>query len=108
MLVRTITLTQTEKGYRIQADYKVTNTSATPTPWAWSAHPGYAAEEGDLLSLPDSIQALRIEWTRNDRLDKSSGTAAWPIAKLAAGGKPICASLPRLTPAWATSSLPVL
>jgi galactose mutarotase-like enzyme len=37
--------------------------------------------------LPDSIHSLRIEWTRNDRLDKSSGTAAWPIAKLTAGGE---------------------
>ena len=86
-LVRTITLTPTDKGYRIHADYKVTNTSARETPWAWSAHPGYAAEEGDILSLPDSIKALRIEWTRNDRLDKSNGTAAWPIAKLTTGGE---------------------
>jgi hypothetical protein len=86
-LVRAITLTQTEKGYRLHADYQVTNTSTTPTPWAWSAHPGYAAEEGDKLSLPASIQELRIEWTRNNRLDKSTGKAAWPIAKLTAGGK---------------------
>jgi galactose mutarotase-like enzyme len=86
-LVRTTTLTQTDKGYRIQADYKLTNTGDKETPWAWSAHPGYAAEEGDILSLPGSIQALRIEWTRNDRLDKSNGTAAWPIAKLTAGGE---------------------
>jgi galactose mutarotase-like enzyme len=86
-LLRTITLTPTDKGYRIHADYKVTNTSARETPWAWSAHPGYAAEEGDILSLPDSIKALRIEWTRNDRLDKSNGTAAWPIAKLTTGGE---------------------
>ncbi|HEY1254769.1 MAG TPA: hypothetical protein VGF01_08320 [Terracidiphilus sp.] len=86
-LVRATTLTQTDKGYRIQADYKLTNTSDKETPWAWSAHPGYAAEEGDLLSLPDSIKALRIEWTRNDRLDKSTGKAAWPNAKLTAGGE---------------------
>jgi galactose mutarotase-like enzyme len=86
-LLRTITLSQTDKGYRLHADYKVTNTSAGETPWAWSAHPGYAAEEGDILSLPDSIHALRIEWTRNDRLDKSNGTAAWPIAKLLVGGE---------------------
>ena len=86
-LVRTTRLTQTEKGYRIHADYKVTNTSDKEMPWAWSAHPGYAAEEGDILSLPDSIKALRIEWTRNDRLDKSNGSAAWPIAKLTAGGE---------------------
>lgn len=86
-LVRTIALTQTEKGYRIHAGYKLTNTGAAPAPWSWSAHPGYAAEEGDTLSLPDSIKALRIEWTRNDRLDKSTGKAAWPIAKLTAGGE---------------------
>jgi len=86
-LVRTTTLTQTGKGYRIQSDYKLTNTSDKETPWAWSAHPGYAAEAGDILSLPDSIHALRIEWTRNDRLDKSDGKAAWPIAKLTAGSE---------------------
>ena len=86
-LERTITLTQTPAGYRLQADYTVTNTGVTETPWAWSAHPGYAAEEGDILSLPESIKALRIEWTRNDRLDKSNGMAAWPIAKLTAGGE---------------------
>jgi len=86
-LVRTITLTQTAKGYRIHADYQLTNTSDKETPWAWSAHPGYTAEEGDTLSLPDSIHALRIEWTRNNRLDKSNGTAAWPIAKLTGGGE---------------------
>jgi galactose mutarotase-like enzyme len=86
-LERTITLTQTAKGYRLHADYRLTNTSAKETPWAWSAHPGYLAEEGDKLQLPESIKALRIEWTRNDRLDKSNGTAAWPIAKLTAGGE---------------------
>jgi galactose mutarotase-like enzyme len=87
VLERKLTLTQTEKGYRIHTDYKVTNTGTTETPWSWSAHPGYAAEEGDKLELPNSIKGLRIEWTRNDRLDKSTGTAAWPIAKLAAGGE---------------------
>jgi galactose mutarotase-like enzyme len=83
---RKLTLTETAKGCRIAAEYKVTNTGTTDTPWSWSAHPGYAAEEGDILHLPDSIKALKIEWTRNDRLDKSDGTAAWPLAKLTAGG----------------------
>ncbi len=86
-LVRTIALTQTEKGYRIAAEYKVTNTGTAETPWSWSAHPGYAAEEGDILQLPDSVRALRIEWTRNGRLDKSRGIAAWPLARLTAGGE---------------------
>jgi galactose mutarotase-like enzyme len=86
-LERTLTLTETAQGYRLHASYKLTNTGSAETPWAWSAHPGYAAEEGDILALPDSINVLRIEWTRNDRLDKSNGTAAWPIAKLTAGGE---------------------
>jgi len=86
-LERKLTLTETAKGCRIAAEYKVTNTGTAATPWSWSAHPGYAAEEGDILHLPDSIKALKIEWTRNDRLDKSNGTAAWPLAKLTAGGE---------------------
>jgi galactose mutarotase-like enzyme len=85
-LERTLTLTATGKGYRIAAAYKVTNTGTAETPWSWSAHPGYLAEEGDTLHLPESIEALRIEWTRNNRLDKSTGAAAWPIAKLTGGG----------------------
>jgi galactose mutarotase-like enzyme len=86
-LVRTLTLTQTEKGYRLHAGYKVTNTGAKETPWAWSAHPGYAAEEGDKLSLPNSIKTLRVEWSRNTRLGNSGETVAWPIAKLITGGQ---------------------
>jgi galactose mutarotase-like enzyme len=86
-LLRTIALTQTEKGYRIHADYQVTNTGKAETPWAWSAHPGYLAEEGDKLSLPDSIKALRLEWSRNNRLGKGGDTIAWPVAKLTTGGE---------------------
>ncbi len=86
-LVRTVTLTQSEKGYRIHADYRLTNTGSAATPWLWSAHPGYAAEEGDILQLPDSIQALRLEWSRNNRIGKGGDTVAWPLAKLTAGGE---------------------
>jgi hypothetical protein len=57
------------------------------TPWAWSAHPGYLAEEGDLLELPESIQTLRLEWSRNNRLGKAGDTVRWPLAKLTAGGE---------------------
>jgi galactose mutarotase-like enzyme len=86
-LVRTLTLTQTEKGYRVHADYKVTNTGSGETPWAWSAHPGYAAEEGDKLTLPDSVTVLMLEWSRNNRLGNSGDTVSWPFASLTAGGE---------------------
>jgi galactose mutarotase-like enzyme len=84
---RTTTLLKTEKGYRIDVAYRATNTGATATPFFYSAHPGYLAEEGDILHLPESVKVLRIEWTRNDRLDKSTGNAAWPIAQLTGGGE---------------------
>jgi galactose mutarotase-like enzyme len=86
-LLRTITLTQTEKGYRLQADYQVTNTSATETPWAWSAHAGYASEAGDRVILPDSIKTLRLEGSGGGRLGKGGDTVAWPVAKLVTGGE---------------------
>lgn len=86
-LVRKLTLVEMDKGYRIHAEYTVTNTGEWAVPWSWSAHPGYAAEEGDKLLLPASIRALRVEWSRNNRLGKGGDTAAWPVAKLSAGGE---------------------
>jgi galactose mutarotase-like enzyme len=86
-LERTISLTRTEQGYRIQADYRVTNTSPAPTPWFWSAHPGYAAEAGDRVILPDSIKTLRVEGSGGGRLGKGGDSVAWPIAKLVTGGE---------------------
>ena len=86
-LVRTVSLTQTEKGYRLHTDYKVTNTGSTETPWAWSAHPGYASEAGDLVLLPDSIKTLRLEGSGGGRLGKGGDRVTWPVAKLIGGGE---------------------
>ena len=86
-LVRTVTLTETEKGYRLHADYTVTNTGTTEIPWGWSAHPGYASEAGDRVILPKSITSLRLEGSGGERLGKGGDTVAWPIAKLATGGE---------------------
>lgn len=87
VMERELTLSQTQRGCCIRAEYSVTNNGSVKIPWSWSAHPGYLADEGDKLSLPASIQKLRIEWSRNDRLGKSGDTASWPIAKLATGGE---------------------
>ncbi len=86
-LHRTITLSRIENAYRLHADYKVTNTGNAEIPWAWSAHPGYASEAGDRVLLPASIQSLRLEGSGGERLGKGGDTVAWPIAKLAGGGK---------------------
>jgi galactose mutarotase-like enzyme len=86
-LERTISLSQTEKGYRIQAEYRVTNTGPAPTPWFWSAHPGYAAEAGDRVILPGTVKTLRVEGSGGGRLGKSGDSVAWPVAKLVTGGE---------------------
>jgi galactose mutarotase-like enzyme len=86
-LLRTVILTRTEKGYRLHANYKVTNTGAAEAPWAWSAHPGYASEAGDRVLLPDSIRTLRLESSGGCRLGKGGDSVAWPIAKFVTGGE---------------------
>jgi galactose mutarotase-like enzyme len=86
-LKRTITVAQTEMGYRLHAGYQVTNTGATVTPWAWSAHPCYASETGDVVTLPGSIKTLRLEGSGGGRLGKGGVSVAWPMAKLVTGGE---------------------
>jgi galactose mutarotase-like enzyme len=86
-LLRTVALTQTDKGYRIHANYKVTNTGDKQTPWGWSAHPGYSSEAGDRIILPGSIHTLRLEGSGGGRLGKGGDPVAWPIAKLVTGGE---------------------
>ena len=80
ILERTATLTETEEGYRLSLDYKLTNTGSSETPWAWSAHPSFAAEEGDFLVLPDSITELTLEGSGGGRLGQKGDTVNWPIA----------------------------
>jgi len=87
VLKRRLAVTETGHGYLIQSDYTLTNTGSFEVPWLWSAHPGFLAQVGDTLQLPQSIQSLRIEWTRHHRLDTSSGEAAWPLAALSDGAK---------------------
>jgi len=86
-LVRAVTLTRTEKGYRLHAEYKVTNTGVEETPWAWSAHPGYTSQAGDRVILPASIKTLRLEGSGGGRLGKGGDTVQWPVAKLVTGGE---------------------
>jgi galactose mutarotase-like enzyme len=84
---RTTTLTQTEEGWRLRADYKVTNSGAFPAPWSWAAHPLFTAESGDRIVLPASIHELRLECSGGNRLGQGGEKVAWPMAALAGGGQ---------------------
>lgn len=86
-LERTLTLTETERGGHLRADYTVTNTGTAATPWSWAAHPLYTAEEGDTIELPESIKQLRVEGSGGERLGTSGATISWPVATLANGSR---------------------
>ena len=85
-LERTITLTKSEKGWRLSLDYTVSNTGEYPAPWSWAAHPLFLAEEGDRIVLPGSIRELRLEGSGGARLGKRGDVITWPVANLAEGG----------------------
>jgi len=85
-LQRTTTLVATEEGWRIRADYQLTNTGDYTAPWSWVAHPSFAVEAGDRIVLPESVYELRLAYSRGERLGGEDATVSWPEAALAQGG----------------------
>ena len=75
------------EGWQLSLSYKITNTGTTPVPWSWSAHPLFAAEQGDRIVLPNSIHSLRLEGSGGARLGKMGDIVNWPVAELASGGQ---------------------
>jgi galactose mutarotase-like enzyme len=86
-LERRVTLTETDKGWRLGLDYTVSNTGSYPVPWSWSAHPLFTVEAGDRIVLPDSINRLLLEGSGGGRLGKRGDGVSWPVATLANGSQ---------------------
>lgn len=80
-LTRTIAVIPIDIGFRIQLDYHLRNTGANIAPWAWSAHPLFAVDEGDRILLPESIHCVWVEGSGGERLGKGGDVVDWPIAK---------------------------
>jgi galactose mutarotase-like enzyme len=85
-LDRTLALTESAKGWHLLVNYTLTNTGKIPAPWSWAAHPLWAVDAGDILELPESITALRVEGSGGGRLGVAGDQVAWPVAKRAKGG----------------------
>lgn len=85
-LERKLTLSETERGFRLSSEYTLTNVGMAPVPWSWAAHPLFAVAAGDRLVLPPTIETLRVEGSRGNRLGKRGDAVTWPIATLTAGG----------------------
>jgi hypothetical protein len=87
VLVRSLAVSETEAGWELRLNYTVTNTGKHFLPWSWAAHPLFAAEAGDRIVLPNSINSLRLEGSGGNRLGKGDDTVSWPVARLVAGGE---------------------
>ena len=85
-ITRSMILTETASGWRLQILYSLINLGTTPVPWAWTAHPLFVSEPGDRIVLPEGVQTLRLEGSGADRLGVNGDTIEWPHATLAAGG----------------------
>ncbi len=85
VLVRSLALTETAKGWHLNLDYKLTNTGQISVPWSWAAHPLFAVVPGDTFELPASIAALRVENSGGGRLGVAGDRVSWPVVKRAKG-----------------------
>lgn len=66
----------------LRIDYRLENQSEAETPYLWSAHPLFAAEEGDAIVLPDAVTQLTVEGSAHERLGAKGDRVTWPAATL--------------------------
>jgi galactose mutarotase-like enzyme len=82
-LTRSLILSATDTGWRLQLLYSLTNMGVYSVPWSWSAHPLFATQEGDRVVLPSNVHSLRVEGSGSNRLGKNGASISWPVTKLA-------------------------
>jgi galactose mutarotase-like enzyme len=85
-LERSLEMSEDENGWRLSFDYTVTNLSDSSQLWSWSAHPLFAVDQGDEISLPETITTLRLEGSGGGRLGAPGASVQWPVATMANGG----------------------
>lgn len=73
------------KGNALRTSYKLTNTGEKRVPYLWSAHPGFAAEEGDRVVLPPSVNHVETWYSGNSRLGAPGKRLSWPRTLTASG-----------------------
>lgn len=69
-------------GNRLHIAYTLLNLSREAVEYVWSAHPLFAVEKGDRIVLPDSIKAVTVEGSAQNRLGGRGTKHAWPRATL--------------------------
>lgn len=74
-------------GDMLRVDYRLENAGETEVPYLWSAHPLFAIDEGDLLSVPESVRKVRVESSARGRLGEKGSVLRWPVATVENGVK---------------------
>jgi galactose mutarotase-like enzyme len=82
-LTRSMILSETPTGWKLQSLYSLTSLGAYAVPWSWVAHPLFVCAPGDSIVLPREVQDLQLEGSRGNRLGQRGETVAWPLAILA-------------------------
>ncbi|MBB6146872.1 galactose mutarotase-like enzyme [Silvibacterium bohemicum] len=72
-------------GDTVRIDYSVTNTGEHAIPYVWSAHPLFAVDPGDVLTLPPSVKQVTVEGSARNRLGTNGTVHPWPSTTLTDG-----------------------
>ena len=77
-LTRSLILSETKSGWRLELLYTLTNLGAYPVPWSWAAHPLFAVDPGDRIVLPEDQVEARVEGSAGATLGPSGERIPWP------------------------------
>ena len=80
-LTRSLILSEAASGWRIELLYSLTNMGAYRVPWAWCAHPLFAVDAGDRITLPEGLNTLRLEGSGCNRIGASGDSLLWPVTR---------------------------
>ena len=73
------------EGNTLRIDYRVENTGLEEIPYAWAAHPLFSVDPGDVISLPPSVQQVKVEGSAHSRLGAAGTVLGWPMTTLPDG-----------------------
>lgn len=75
------------QGGTLRVEYRLENTGTVEVPYLWSAHPLFAVDGGDIVSLPKSTARVCVEASAHKRLGAKGTQLYWPLADLKSGAK---------------------
>lgn len=77
-LTRSMMLAATDSGWLLRVLYSLRNLGEERVPWCWAAHPLFACESGDQVRLPESVERVRVEFSRGGRVGAEGAWIDWP------------------------------